>query len=117
MSFTGVPEHIANGTQPSYVYLTIMGLVGVLFFYMFNIKLLFTNGQTIGKKNFRIKIVNLNDNMPTKISLLNRYLVYFGLGFIPIIGNWLSIINVLLIFTKNKQCGHDFIVKTKVIKC
>ena len=115
MYLTGGFEQINDGIEPSYTYNTLIGLVGLLGFYLINVKLLLTKGQTIGKKLFNIKIVDLDNNLPTKKHLLNRYSVYFIPTYIPIVGTIFSIINILFIFGKKKQCIHDLVGKTRVI--
>ena len=113
--FTGGIEQLYAGTEPTFIYTTLIGLAGLLGFYLINIKLLLTKGQTVGKKILHIKIVDLNNNLPTKTHLLKRYFIYFGPSYIPVIGAWLSIIDILFIFGKEKRCVHDLIGKTKVV--
>jgi len=112
---TGGVEQIRAGIEPTLIYSTLISVAGVLGFYLINVRLLLTKGKTIGKKVFHIKIVDLNNNLPTKTHLLKRYFIYFIPAYIPIIGAWLSIIDLLFIFGKEKQCVHDLIGKTKVV--
>lgn len=49
--------------------------------------------------------------------LLVRYAVYFGLGYVPVIGGLLSIGNVLFVFRSDKRCVHDLVAKTMVVQC
>ena len=113
--FTGGVEQIRDGIEPTFLYSSLIGLAGLLGFYLINIKLLLTKGQTVGKKVLDIKIVDLNDNLPKKIHLFRRYFIYFIPTYIPVIGAWLSIIDLLFIFGKEKRCVHDLIGKTKVV--
>ena len=113
--FTGAFEQISAGIQPPLMYTILTGLAGLLGFYLININLLLTKGQTIGRKVSNIKIVDLNNNLPTKTHLLKRYSVYLSLAYIPIIGEWLSLINILFIFGKEKRCVHDLVGQTKVV--
>jgi len=116
MYFTGIFDMMAEGRQPGLLYNLGIGLAGIAFFALINYKSLTTNGQTIGKKLLGIKIVDLDDSLPSEKSLLIRYVAYFGFGQIPIAGPLISIINILFIFGKEKRCGHDYLAKTKVIK-
>jgi len=112
---TGGAEQIESGIEPTFIYTTLIGLAGLLSFYLINIKLLLSKGQTIGKKILHIKIVDLNNHIPSKTHLSKRYFIYFLPTFIPIIGTWLLIINILFIFGKERRCVHDLIGKTKVV--
>lgn len=95
----------------------LMILLDLFIFSLLNVKLLIKNGQTIGKKIFKIKIVDLDNILPNKLSLSKRYTIYLFIQHIPIIGSILHIINLLFIFGKEKRCIHDRIANTKVIKC
>lgn len=94
----------------------LFSIVGIAFFLLINYKFLVNDGQTIGKKILKIKIVNLEGEVPSKKSLLMRYGVYFLLQNTPFIGKFLNLLNILFIFGKEKRCGHDYIAKTVVIK-
>lgn len=98
------------------LYGLFINIVGIAFFLLINYKFLVNDGQTIGKKILKIKIVNLEGEVPSKKSLLMRYGTYFLLQNIPFIGNFLNLLNILFIFGKEKRCGHDYIAKTVVIK-
>ncbi len=116
MYFTGGFETIDDKlVEQSFLYTTLIASLGLIIFILVNYRLLINNGQTIGKKLLKIKIVNLDNNLPTKDILLTRYLVYFIPSYIPVIGSWLSIINILTIFGKEKRCIHDYVAKTRVI--
>ncbi len=114
--FTGGLEEVDGKLiEQSFLYETLIGLLGIVVFVIFNYKLLIYNGQTIGKKLLKIKIVELDNVLPSKKTLLNRYLVYFIPNHIPVIGSWFSLVNILFIFGKEKRCIHDYVAKTKVI--
>lgn len=116
MYLTGAFDNISNGIQPSFTYSLLMGLIGIIFFILINGKLLSKSGQTIGKRALGIKIVTLSGELPEiKEHLLKRYGVYLLLGQIPIIGQFLSFINILLIFGSQKRCGHDLLAGTIVV--
>lgn len=118
MYFTGGMDGMAEGVQPSLGYSLLMSLMGIVVFLIFNGKLLATAGQTIGKRVLKIKIVTLSDELPSvKDHLLKRYAVYFLVGQVPFIGQILSLVEVALIFGKDKRCGHDLAGGTKVVKC
>lgn len=100
------------------MYNLLVGLAGTIIFLLINGKMLLDYGQTIGKKVLGIKIVDLDGNLPTlKQHFIKRYLVYIIPGQIPVIGGVVSIINLLLIFRKDKRCGHDLVAGTQVVRC
>ncbi len=109
---------LVNGemiTKESTPYWVIIELLNLLLFMGINYKFLINNGQTIGKIILKIKIVDLNNELPTKSSLLKRYSFYFLPPYIPVIGGIISTLNILFIFGKEKRCIHDIIAKTRVI--
>jgi len=114
--FTGGFDMLLGEIESSLSYEIGIVLLSIVVFIAINYKLLITKGQTVGKKVFNIQVVDLEDNVPTKKSLLNRYLVYMGIQHIPVIGGIFAFINVLFIFGKEKRCIHDISAKTKVIK-
>lgn len=116
--FTGGYEQLFQGIDPSFGYSLAIGLFGMFAFMGVNYKLLSTNGQTVGKKVCGIKIVDLDNELPEfKKHILVRYLIYFMPGQVPIVGQLISMANILLIFGREKKCGHDYLAKTKVVIC
>jgi len=119
MYFTGMFDSLSNpdAPEPSALVQGGVALAGFAFFALLNFYFLYRDGQTLGKKLANIKIVTLNDE-PIKVShILKRYGFYWGIGYIPGVGDLLGIINVLLIFGKQKRCGHDLVAGTRVIDC
>jgi len=117
MYYSGVFQLLMKGQEPSLQYNLAMAGVGLITFIVFNIKFLISTGQTIGKKVLGIKIVDLQGQLPSiKTTLPIRYAVFFIPAQIPIIGQLLSIINILFIFGKEKRCLHDFAAGTRVVK-
>lgn len=116
MYFTGGFDGITEGIEPSLGYTLAVGALGLIFFVVVNGKLLISNGQTIGKKILGIKIVDLDGNLPSlKKHLLIRYATYFVPGQIPVAGQIFSLVNILMIFGKQKRCIHDHVAGTKVV--
>lgn len=116
MYLTGAFDDISKGIEPSFTYSMLMGLMGIIIFILINGNLLSKSGQTIGKRALGIKIVTLTGELPKiKDHLLKRYGVYFLQGQIPIIGQLLSFINIVLIFGSQKRCGHDLLAGTTVV--
>ena len=118
MYFTSGFSAVSGGIEPSFVYTLFIGVIGLSFFFFINRKLLFYHGQTIGKMVLGIKIVDLNGQVPSvKENLLPRYATYLIPGYIPVIGQFFSIINILFIFSADRRCLHDHIGKTRVVAC
>jgi uncharacterized RDD family membrane protein YckC len=91
----------------------VLACVGFIIWLAFTIKYLRDNGQSIGKKACRIKLVR-RDGSPVSISrvIWLRNLLNGLLGLIPLYG----IIDVLLIFGNSRRCVHDHLADTIVIK-
>lgn len=116
MFFAGIFETIMAGGDPSFLVLLGVTAVWIIVFVLLNGKLLVNHGQTIAKRLFNIKIV-LNDNKKADMTaLLKRYGFSMLIPQIPLIGQWISIVNVLFIFSSSKRCVHDLIANTKVVK-
>ena len=113
----GLFETFTQGQEPPFIYTLGMGLVSIVAFFVINIKFLKDNGQTIGKKVLGIKIVDMAGvKPPVGNHILKRYLAYFTPNYIPVIGGFLSMINVLFVFRKDKRCIHDLIAGTQVVR-
>lgn len=95
----------------------ISGLIGIAIYLVINGKLLLSEGQTIGKKLLKIKIINEETNKVPSFSDIigKRYLFFMVLGQIPL-ANIIQIIDVLFIFRSSKKCLHDNFANTIVIK-
>lgn len=101
----------------SYLSEVLSGLLSVFVFAIINYKLLVTNGQTIGKKVLKIRIIDeKSGKLASGNSLLTRYGFYFFVAYIPFVGWFISIVNALFIFSDEKKCIHDKIANTIVVK-
>lgn len=116
--FIGIFDSLMKGQEPTFVQNLIIGFSALVVFFVLNTHLLMKHGQTIGKKLLGIKIVDLDGNLPNfSKHLVKRYGMYFGLGYIPVVGQFLSLINILFVFGKDARCGHDHFARTKVVDC
>ena len=90
-----------------------MGLIGLVIWAWFTLKFMARNSQSIAKKWLQIKVVRADGS---RVSLgrliLLRNVVVWILSLIPMFG----IIDVLFIFGESRQCLHDRIADTIVIK-
>ena len=116
MCFTGGFESIHGDQQYTFLYTSSMGVLGVLIFIIIHGKLLARYGQTVGKKILKIKITDLDGNLPSiKKHILPRYAFSTLVAYIPIIGGGISLISILFIFGKSRRCIHDQVGKTIII--
>ncbi len=74
------------------------------------------DGQTIGKKLCAIRVVRSDNSPATFFTLVVvRYLPWAIVSAFEVV-SWLAFIDVLFIFGEKRQCLHDMIADTKVIK-
>lgn len=110
-------DGITSSATLSMKHTLLTGALAVSVFALINFKPLVENGQTIGKLALGIKIVTLSGELPkVGTHLLKRYGIYLLIGYLPFIGQILYFVNLLIIFGKQKRCGHDFVAGTKVVK-
>jgi uncharacterized RDD family membrane protein YckC len=117
MFMTGFWEKAMAGDVPIFD----TALVGIFGFFMFIVLhgyLLAKHGQTIGKRLVGTRIVSVSSNeiLPLWKIIFARYLPISIAANIPMIGQFLAIIDDLFVFRKNKRCVHDLIAGTKVVK-
>ena len=96
----------------SWIGLVVAG-IGLIVWLFFTVKFLGENGQSIGKKACKIKILR-KDGSEVSISrvIIGRNVVNGLLGIIPLYG----IIDPLFIFGNARRCVHDYIADTIVVR-
>lgn len=96
--------------------LIFLGVLLVLGVMVVNCVMLHRSGQTIGKRALDIAVVR-SDGSPIALSryILLRVLPIGLLGRIPLVGRYVGLIDVLLIFGKERRCLHDLIADTIVV--
>ncbi|MEM9479976.1 MAG: RDD family protein [Verrucomicrobiota bacterium] len=92
-------------------------VIGIACYMAINGALIYKSGQTVGKRILGTQVVNLDG---TKVDG-NRYVVRRLLPFwlipqIPIIGGIIGLANALCVFRREKNCLHDDIAQTRVVK-
>jgi uncharacterized RDD family membrane protein YckC len=114
---TGWLEKNMAGEEISIWQTLLLSAISIGIFLIVNYKLLKNNGQTIGKKILKIRIVaNEGGHAEVMNHLLKRYAVYFLPNQIPYFGTLFQLINICFIFREDKRCLHDIIAGTKVIR-
>ncbi|HEY9065165.1 MAG TPA: RDD family protein [Burkholderiaceae bacterium] len=92
-------------------------VLGFVLFVLVQGYLLHTEGQTIGKKLLGLRIVRSNGERASLGRLFGlRYLVGWILVMIPFLGMIYALVDCLLIFRDSRQCLHDNIADTIVVK-
>jgi uncharacterized RDD family membrane protein YckC len=75
------------------------------------------NGQTMGKKLLGIRVVRTDGSRASVARIFwLRNVIMTLISIIPIAGTLAALINVLLIFRESRQCLHDQIAGTIVVK-
>jgi len=114
----GFFDYSKRGEQPPLYLALISGAIGFVLFVIVHGYFLKQNGQTLGKKALGIRIVSLDNSLPSLQTLLvQRYLPISLVSIIPFVGSFLPLIDGLFIFRDDKRCIHDLIAGTKVVKC
>jgi uncharacterized RDD family membrane protein YckC len=108
------PDHITFGDQMAVEAACFIGYF--LLFLLVNGYTLLSRGQTIGKVILKIRIVDLDGNIPGfgKIVVF-RYLIPSIAFPIPLLGSVFALVDSLFIFGAEHRCVHDYIAGTKVI--
>jgi len=95
----------------------VNGLIVFALFMAIQYMPLKQSGQTWGKKVAKTRIVTMDGAQPSVSDLiLKRYAFYQLIGLIPVIGSIASLLNILMIFKKDRRCLHDMIANTQVIQ-
>jgi uncharacterized RDD family membrane protein YckC len=113
----GLDEAVENETFPfEFGAPLLLMLVPLLGFLIYQIYLLTTRGQTLGKRLLKIRIVRTDGSKPGFVhAVLLRSVVMQFIGAIPFVGGIVSFVDPLLIFREDRRCLHDMIADTTVI--
>jgi uncharacterized RDD family membrane protein YckC len=97
--------------------IALVGGIGIAVFLVLNGYLLATSGQTIAKRLLKMRIVSVTDNkiLPIGKVLLLRYLPFWVIGQVPIVGQIMGLVNPAFIFGAERRCLHDHLAGTKVV--
>jgi uncharacterized RDD family membrane protein YckC len=105
---------------PSPLSLGLIGVSGLLLLGMciYNLVLLATRGQTIGKKLKGIRIVTFPDgaNPGGVKTILLRGFVNGLISGVPYLGTVYALVDICFIFRDDRRCIHDLIAGTQVVK-
>jgi uncharacterized RDD family membrane protein YckC len=95
-----------------------IGIPNLIYFLGINSYFWATRGQSIGKMALGIRIVRIDGARATWGRIVGLRIMPMQLiGWIPLIGGLISLVDVLFIFRSNRRCIHDEIARTKVVRC
>ncbi len=94
----------------------VLGVIYCIVILVINLRLLGRQGQSLGKKWAKVRIVRL-DGSPASLGRLVglRYVVNALIGAIPFVGGLYGLVDILFIFRGDRRCIHDLIADTKVV--
>ena len=94
----------------------LSAILGLAVYVGINYKFLL-EGQTIGKRLMRTRMVDLNNQLvPVPLLIGKRIIPIWLAGMLPFIGGFVGLVNAVLIFRADRRCGHDLIAGTKVVQ-
>jgi len=95
----------------------VWGIASLVVFFAVNGYWLHTRGQSVGKRLLKIRIVRSSGERATLSRIIfARYLPTQAVGIVPFIGMLYPLIDILFIFGDSRQCLHDRIADTIVVK-
>lgn len=116
---TGLFSHINDPLllAEDILFMLVVSIAGMAVFILINYQPWATRGQSIGKMAVGIKIVR-SDGSPASIGRIigHRYLALSMMGLVPFVGSILPLIDSLLIFRQERNCLHDDIADTRVVR-
>jgi uncharacterized RDD family membrane protein YckC len=114
----GISRLEQNESDVAGMILIGVGVIGILGLIVYNLVLLITKGQTIGKKwlNIRIADYQTNENPGFVKAFLMRGVVNWLIQMVPILGMFYPIVDICFIFREDRRCIHDLIAGTHVVQ-
>jgi uncharacterized RDD family membrane protein YckC len=110
---------IARGNTdrgPGFAIGWVLGGLWMLALAIYQIYLLSTRGQTLGKRWMKVRIVKLDGSNPGFASaVLLRAVVNGLMSAVPYLGGIYALVDILFIFRQDQRCVHDMIAGTRVV--
>ncbi len=108
---------VVGGEDAAGVGAIIGGVLGILALVVYQARLLGREGQTIGKRSQRIRIVDATDGSNPGIgrAFWVRGVANGVISSIPYIGSFYAIADIALIFRDDRRCIHDHLASTIVV--
>jgi len=94
----------------------VLGVIYFLTLLVITLRLLGRQGQSLGKKWAKVRIVR-TDGSPASLGRLVglRYIVNAIPSAIPMVGGIYGLVDILFVFRGDRRCIHDMIADTKVV--
>jgi uncharacterized RDD family membrane protein YckC len=114
--YTGTYDAVFHGQALTWSLYLETALVGWGWYLLVNAYWLIKYGQTVGKRLLGIRICDFEtDAVPPFWRLLVRVAVPSFAARAGLIGSLFDLVDILLIFGKNRRCIHDLIAGTRVV--
>ncbi|CAA0106742.1 Uncharacterised protein [BD1-7 clade bacterium] len=116
MYFVGFFDDIMEGIEPTLTMEAAMSVVAIVLYFAIHGYWMKTEGKTLGKKLFGIRVVTVSGEFPSLGKhQLRRYVSYLMFGQLPGFLGLLSLVDALMIFRRDKRCLHDIVGDTIVV--
>lgn len=97
--------------------LLAVALIYAIVIIVLNIKLLAREGQSLGKKWMKLRVVRRDGSRATLGRLIGlRYFVNSLLGSVPLLGPVYTLVDWLFVFREDRRTIHDMFSDTKVVE-
>jgi uncharacterized RDD family membrane protein YckC len=107
---SGANQDMAGNLALAFMFVALLAL-GIV-----NLVYLARDGQTLGKKALKVRIVMLDGEKARLGRILIMRIIAPGLlGAVPVVGPIFAIVNILFIFGAEQRCLHDHFAGTKVV--
>ena len=115
--FAGISLADGGNEELGFVLLGL-GILIVCVIAIYQLVIISRDGQSIGKRMMKIRIVKYDDNSNPGFvhAVLLRAFVSGLIGSIPLVGHLYSLADPLFIFSEEHRCLHDRIANTKVVE-
>ncbi|MCR9095240.1 MAG: RDD family protein [bacterium] len=103
-------------TLPALVDVFIDNALSLALFVTLHGYLLADRGQTIGKRMLGIRIVGVDGRLVsfTRVFWIREASLY-AVAVVPVVGSFVVLFELLLIFGSARRCGHDHLAGTRVV--
>ena len=115
--FRGQFELLRTGAMSVFTWLAVTVALTYACYLAINGYLLHASGQTLGKRLFNVRIVQRDGTKASFVRLaVVRYAFSNLVGALPLLGQLFILADLLCIFRESRQCLHDNIADTMVVK-
>lgn len=110
-----MPQFKDTAMLPVLVGVLALGMIG---YVVYQLWLVATTGQTIGKRYMGIKIVRASDLMNGGFvtNILLRGVACAAITLVPVLGALFALADPFFVFREDNRCLHDHVAGTRVVK-